>query len=214
MVQALKNPSIKIFLSWSKFLPQTTKCSFNWSINWKVVWFTKRRPSAVPRAHVDTSTCLVLSVPTEQNLNKSSLLWYKWYEWYFFFAQSYKNFSVICAARSHISGSMFSLFLATYELCVSCRGSRGPAGFTGTWRHPRACRTTCTAWPWCPWPSLTPQWTRTGTSLTQTATFQHLKRKYSSKFSPSIGLQKWLQHIKNQLYRAHMLCLPSLSLDV
>ena len=180
---------MKMFLSWLKCLPQTTKCSFNWSSNWTVVWFTKRRPSAVPRAHVDTSTCLVLSIPTVQNLNKSSLRSYKmrkswkyspfmsWSHWnfvqkclkisFFFFLKLglvIMHNHTICAARSHISGQMFSLLCATYELCVSCRGSRGPAGFTGTWRNPRACRTTCTAWPWCPWPSLTPQWTRTGTS--------------------------------------------------
>lgn len=48
---------------------------------------------------------------------------------------------------------------------IILRGSRGRAGFTGMWRNRRVCQTTCTAWPWCLWPSPILRSTRTGASL-------------------------------------------------
>lgn len=56
---------------------------------------------------------------------------------------------------------------------ITRRGCRGPAGCTGMWRSRRVCPTTCTAWPWCLWPSLTPQWTGTGGSHTPENQFLH-----------------------------------------
>lgn len=57
------------------------------------------------------------------------------------------------------------------------RGSSGRAGFTGMWRNLRVYQITCTAWPWCPWPSLTLQSTRTGASTSHlpasTSLFSH-----------------------------------------
>lgn len=59
----------------------------------------------------------------------------------------------------------YILFVKIVVFDVIYRGSRGPAGFTGVWRNPRVCQITCTVWPWCLWPSLILQWTRTGASL-------------------------------------------------
>lgn len=56
---------------------------------------------------------------------------------------------------------------------ITRRGCRGPAGCTGMWRSRRVCPTTCTAWPWCLWPSLTPQWTGTGGSHEPENQFLH-----------------------------------------
>ena len=232
-----------MFLSWLKCLPQTTKCSFNWSSNWTVVWFTKRRPSAVPRAHVDTSTCLVLSIPTVQNLNKSSLRSYKmrkswkyspfmsWSQWnfvqkclkisffFFFFkvrssddAQSYN----LCSEVTHFWSDVFPLLCHLWVVCFLQRVPR-----TGwVYRNVKKPESVSDHMYRMAMMSLTitdPTVDKDRYVTTQKATFQHLKRKYSSEFSPSVGLQKWLQPtltLKYTLYHTHILCLPSLSLDV
>lgn len=74
-------------------------------------------------------------------------------------------FKLLCNAWKKLK-KQNSVLRIVYLWSFIRRESHGRVGFTEMWRTPRVCRTICTAWLWCHWPSLTPQWTGTGASFT------------------------------------------------